>query len=85
MLFKVSEQDYQLKYFNSSEERDKPAGEIDLLQYVPINHINRLNAFAQHPFMSQCAFLFLINSITVASLSNISLFRAPLSGSRSCG
>ena len=53
----------------------------------PANHINRrfCSTSLHEPVWFSFFFLFSINSITVASLSNIIWFPAPLSGSRSCG
>lgn len=39
VLFKVSEQEHQLKYFRNPDEKDKPLGGIELSQYVPAKHI----------------------------------------------
>ncbi|XP_063338401.1 pleckstrin homology domain-containing family S member 1-like [Pelmatolapia mariae] len=39
ILFKLSDTEYQLKYFKRREEKDKPAGEIDLSQ-VSVLHVS---------------------------------------------
>ncbi|CAL8301410.1 unnamed protein product [Lota lota] len=39
VLYKSNEQDYQLKYFNSENEEDRPLGEIDLKQITEM-HVN---------------------------------------------
>uniref|UniRef100_A0AAZ1XQY3 PH domain-containing protein n=1 Tax=Oreochromis aureus TaxID=47969 RepID=A0AAZ1XQY3_OREAU len=39
ILFKLSDTEYQLRYFKSSEEKDKQAGEIDLSQ-VSLLHVS---------------------------------------------
>lgn len=49
MLFRVTDTEYELKYFRSAEEKDRPLGGISLSQYVPVkqpcfNSINEVKA-----------------------------------------
>lgn len=43
VLFKISEQEHQLKYFRNPDEMEKPLGGIDLSKCVPIMHMNQKN------------------------------------------
>lgn len=36
VLFRVTDKEYQLKYFESEKEKDRPVGGIDLSKYVPV-------------------------------------------------
>lgn len=45
VLFKIDENQHQLRYFRSPEDKENPLGGIDLSQYVPTKHIN------QHTFI----------------------------------